>query len=105
MDDTEFTSDGCSGGMTVIWQFLFNKLPPWNGVCVEHDRAYSRGGTANDRRIADAELLAGVAHNGHPVWAIIMWIAVRIGGHPYFPFSWRWGYRHQYPCRYAERTN
>lgn len=96
-----FTTDGCSGGMTALWQLIFRKPPPWNELCVKHDLAYWRGGSAADRRNADAELLAGVAHNGHPVFAILMWLAVRPGGHPWLPLSWRWGYGYKYPRGYT----
>lgn len=33
-----------------------------------------------------------VVENGHPIVAFIMWIGVRIGGHPLLPAPWRWGY-------------
>lgn len=84
--------DGCSGGMSSIWRALFCKAPPWEGCCNEHDEEYAKGGTRRDRARSDARLLGCVANNGHPVWAILMWIAVRIGGHPALPFPWRWGF-------------
>jgi hypothetical protein len=98
-----FTTDGCSGGMTACWRVVWRRDPPWNDLCVEHDRSYWRGGTVKQRRDADRELLIGVAKNGHPVFAILMWCAVRFGGHPLLPFSWRWGYGYRYPRCYTER--
>ena len=94
MTHTPFTTDGCSGGMSRAWQFLFKSEPPWVNCCHEHDKAYHQGGTRDDRRRADIALLVCVATNGtgHPVWAIIMWGAVRAFGHPLFKFPWRWGY-------------
>lgn len=94
--DFEFTTDGCSGGMTMVWEFVSHDPPPWNHLCIEHDRKYWRGGSAADRRKADAELLAGVALNGHPIFAILMWLSVRPGGHPFLPLPWRWGYGWRY---------
>lgn len=95
-----FTTDGCSGGMTAAWRAVYRKDPPWNGLCVEHDKAYWVGGTVKARRAADRVLMAGVVMNGHPIWAFLMWASVRIGGHPLLPFSWRWGYGFPYPKNY-----
>ena len=51
---TEFTTDGCSGGLSVGWEYLATKIesfqdrhgvePPWQDCCVAHDRAYHTGG-------------------------------------------------------------
>ena len=38
--------DGCSGGMSWAWRFLFRKNPPWEGCCDVHDQPYAKGGTA-----------------------------------------------------------
>lgn len=92
-----FTTDGCSGGMTWLWTKVKGSPPPWNACCINHDFAYWRGGTAFERLEADKRLLQNVIDNGHPWWAIVMFIAVRIGGHPIFPFSWKWGYGHSWP--------
>ncbi len=50
----EFTTDGCSGGLSVGWQFLAGKIksfqsihgtePPWESCCIMHDREYHIGG-------------------------------------------------------------
>jgi hypothetical protein len=66
--------------------------PPWQACCERHDRAYWIGGTAEDRRIADQQLMICVARRAHPHWAYAMYLAVRLGGSPWFPFKWRWGY-------------
>lgn len=78
--------------MSEAWRKLFGHNPPWEGCCVTHDRAYWAGGTWYERWKADAQLFKCVKANGHPVWAAIMWAAVRLGGHPAFNFGWRWGY-------------
>ncbi len=53
-----FTSDGCSGGLSVGWQYISGKikkiqnvhgtLPPWEECCVTHDKAYHAGGALHD---------------------------------------------------------
>lgn len=50
----DFTTDGCSGGLSVGWQYLAGKLqkfedvhgmqPPWESCCTSHDRNYHSGG-------------------------------------------------------------
>ncbi len=72
----------------------------WGGCCVEHDRAYWRGGTRRQRREADIELMRCVAAKGHPWIAMIMYIGVRIGGTPWLPTPWRWGFGYKYPRGY-----
>ena len=51
---TEFTTDGCSGGLSVGWEYMADKIqhfhamhgtrPAWESCCVTHDRAYHTGG-------------------------------------------------------------
>lgn len=51
---SEFTTDGCSGGLSVSWEQFAVKypefaarhgeLPPWQDCCVIHDRQYHAGG-------------------------------------------------------------
>lgn len=101
MPDYPFATDGCSGGMTSTFRLLFRRPPPWNDLCIEHDRAYWRGGTVEQRREADRALMAGVVSNGHPVWAVLMWASVRIGGVPWLPLPWRWGYGWGWPRGYT----
>lgn len=92
----EFTTDGCSGGMSWFWQTAvkpFTKTDiPWRDCCVTHDRAYWMGGSWYDRRFADRELAQCVEQKGYPVIGWLMYIGVRIGGSPFWPLSWRWGY-------------
>jgi hypothetical protein len=50
-----FTTDGCSGGLSVGWEYLAEHIdalqekhglrPPWETCCVEHDRRYHTGAT------------------------------------------------------------
>lgn len=94
-----FTSDGCSGGMSWAWRLIVGKAPPWEGLCVKHDRAYWAGGSRRQRREADAALMAGVIQAGYPLIARAMYASVRIGGCPWWPFPWRWGYGRPWPWR------
>lgn len=77
-----FTTDGCS----------FWPDSPWQACCVEHDKAYWCGGTAEQRQQSDQQLMLCVQVTGYPLTAWFMGSGVRIGGHPWLPFPWRWGY-------------
>jgi hypothetical protein len=94
--------DGCSGGMSAGWRWLFRRDPPWERCCDLHDQPYARGGTKEERIEADLALMVCVARNGHPIWAVLMWIAVRIGGHPALPLPWRWGFKLPYYTPYQK---
>lgn len=96
-----FTTDGCSGGMSWLYNNLFHKELPWRDVCVEHDKAYWQGGTKKERRDADIELMCGVAKSGYPIIGSLMYVAVRFGGHWIFPTPYRWGYGWKYPKMYT----
>jgi len=87
-----FTTDGCSGGMSWLWRKLFGKPPPWEGACIAHDQAYWRGGSLAQRRVADKALCIGVVKRGYPLTGALMYYGVRLGGVPWLPTSWRWGY-------------
>ena len=95
--DIPFTTDGCSGGMTWAWRTLLRRPPPWEGLCVAHDRAYWRGGTQRDRILADRALLVGVIECGYPLTGFAMYWAVRFFGSPWWRFSWRWAYGYRHP--------
>jgi hypothetical protein len=88
----EFKTDGCSGGMSWVWNLVTGHGPPWEGCCVTHDKHYWAGGSKQDRKDADKALRVCVAKNGYPIWAWIMWIAVRLGGGPRWPSRYRWGF-------------
>lgn len=79
---TEFTSDGCSGGLSVGWEYLADRIPDfekthgtepaWKACCESHDLVYHAGGTRTDtatssfeaRRKADIDLKACVIETG-----------------------------------------
>lgn len=85
-----FTTDGCSA-----WPD-----DGWVDCCVVHDVAYWCGGSAEDRARAD-ELLESCVASVAPRMAPVMWLGVRMGGVPWMPTPWRWGYGWDYPSGYA----
>jgi len=93
-----FTSDGCSafpdGTLTQ------NNL--WFGCCKKHDFAYWQGGTKEQRLASDKALKKCVAKVGKPHIAKLMLTGVRVGGTPYLPTSFRWGYGWSYPRFYGK---
>lgn len=95
-----FTSDGCSAfpDGTPTQQDL------WLKCCVEHDKAYWQGGTYQQREQADEVLRSCVADIGEPLLAELMQAGVRIGGSPFLPTNFRWGYGWPFPRGYAALT-
>lgn len=95
-----FTSDGCSA-----WPdgTLFEKKL-WLRCCVVHDVAYWQGGTREERKEADEALRQCVAEVGEPEIAAVMLAGVRVGGSPYWPTSFRWGYGWEWPRGYRALT-
>ena len=83
-----FTSDGCSSfpDGTVQQQTL------WLNCCIKHDLAYWKGGTYQARLDADLSLESCVADIGEPNLGKLMLAGVRVGGSPYWPTTYRWGY-------------
>lgn len=62
--------------------------------CVAHDKDYFYGGTRKQRRESDKRLYQCVCKKGG--WdkfaAPFIWLGVRIGGLPFLPTSFRWGF-------------
>ena len=83
-----FTSDGCSVFPDGTWQQ--NQL--WLPCCIAHDLAYWQGGDAAQRSLADLALKQCVSRIGEGAIAAIMLAGVRVGGSPYLPTPFRWGY-------------
>ena len=85
----DFKSDGCS--LFVDGTFKDREL--WKGCCVEHDVAYWKGGTVEERKAADLKLRECIEkRTGDKALALLMYEAVRTGGGPHFPTWYRWGY-------------
>lgn len=79
--DFIFTTDGCS-------------LAPngnWAACCVVHDIPYWCGGSEADREAADDFLEQCVNKHADTI-GDIYYLDVLIGGVPWLPMSWRWGY-------------
>jgi hypothetical protein len=91
-----FTTDGCS----VFPEGTPEQQSLWAECCISHDLAYWKGGTYDERLIADKDLEACVAKLGEPEIAKLMLAGVRVGGSPYFPTSYRWGYGWPYQRGY-----
>ena len=96
-------SDGCSGGMSLAYskmtklQEKYGTQLPWRHCCVIHDKAYYYGGSKDQKDTADRLLKNCVAEtigdeNLGLVLGQIMEKTVNLGGLPYFPTSYRWGY-------------
>lgn len=95
-----FTTDGCSA---------FPDGTPaqsrlWLNCCIRHDFAYWAGGTYEDRKRADNDLETCVTRVGEPEIAGLMLAGVRVGGTPFLPTRFRWGYGWPYPRGYRELT-
>jgi hypothetical protein len=79
---SEFTTDGCSGGLSAGWEYLGLRIarlgdihgdqPPWEECCTSHDHAYHPAGpmeatpdeSFGARKDADLALKACVAETG-----------------------------------------
>jgi hypothetical protein len=77
----------------------------WRECCVFHDIAYWCGGTYVQRRAADRALRACVAEQvggwrGRSL-GFLMEAGVFVGGPPWLPIYWRWGYGHPYGSGYT----
>jgi hypothetical protein len=85
-----FVTDGCSSWIDDGWA---------EPCCVDHDIPYWCGGSAQERSEADQALLRCIRER-EPGWlARLMWLGVRLGGHPIFPTHYRWGYGRAWrPC-------
>jgi len=95
-----FTSDGCSA----FPDGTFSQNELWLSCCTAHDYAYWQGGTYDERLIADQTLKQCVAKVGQSEIAALMLAGVRVGGTPYLPTTFRWGYGWSYPRWYQTLT-
>ena len=80
---TDFTTDGCSGGLSIGWERLAEQFdgirerhgihPPWEACCIVHDKLYHKGAATNAtteesfeaRKQADLALLTCVVQTGN----------------------------------------
>ncbi|MEL7451073.1 MAG: hypothetical protein AAFN78_17795 [Pseudomonadota bacterium] len=96
-----FTSDGCS----LFPDSSVMSEQDWCLCCFEHDVAYWRGGTKQEREHADALLRQCILDTtGSEALATVMHEGVRAGGSPYFYNWYRWGYGWGYERKYQALT-
>ena len=93
-----FTTDGCSVFPDGTWED--RKL--FLNCCTLHDFAYWQGGTVDQRLNADYQFSQCISNIGQPELAQLMLIGVRVGGSPYWPTPFRWGYGWPYPKGYGK---
>ena len=87
-----FTTDGCS-----LWLDGTPEQPNlWRHCCVAHDLAYWQGGTKEQRKQADEDILACVKQAQGSGMANYIYGNVRWGGSPYWMSNYRWGYGWDY---------
>ncbi len=99
-DIKPFTSDGCSG----FPDGTLEHRDLWHKCCTAHDYAYWKGGSYEERLDADNELRSCVSSVGEEKIAKLMLAGVRVGGSPFFPTTFRWGYGWSYPKLYGALT-
>lgn len=95
-----FTSDGCSS----FPDGTFTQQELWLQCCTAHDLTYWQGGTYAQRLEADNQLHQCVSHVGQKEIAKLMLLGVRVGGTPFLPTDFRWGYGWPYPRSYKTLT-
>ena len=92
-----FRSDGCS----LFPDSSLIHESDWCECCFQHDVAYWKGGTEQERLTADQQLQQCVLQaTNDPVLATVMYEGVRVGGSPYFYNWYRWGYGWGYDRKY-----
>jgi len=100
-DLNKFTSDGCS----LFPDGTLDDRSLWCDCCFNHDVAYWRGGSENERRAADKALhVCVLGRTKNKALAKMMHDGVRVGGSPVFPTWYRWGYGWNYGRGYKPLT-
>ncbi len=97
-----FSSDGCS----LFPDAALITADDWCTCCFDHDVAYWRGGTAEEREQADRALKRCVIDKTqNEALATLMYEGVRFGGSPYFYNWYRWGYGWSFDRKYQPLTD
>ncbi|WP_439133273.1 FAD-binding oxidoreductase [Pseudomaricurvus sp.] len=96
-----FTSDGCS----IFPNGTLEDQKLWLTCCQKHDYDYWKGGTETERLASDEALRQCVVALGEPRIAQLMLTGVRLGGSPYLPTNFRWGYGWPYLRGYKALTS
>ncbi|MBI5208264.1 MAG: FAD-binding oxidoreductase [Candidatus Firestonebacteria bacterium] len=88
-----FESDGCS----LFPDGTYKNKNLWCDCCLNHDIAYWKGGTFEERLQADKALRDCILEKtGDLILAEIVYKGVRFGGSWIFPTWYRWGYGWSY---------
>lgn len=95
-----YTTDGCSSFPEGTRQHR----DLWHKCCTVHDQKYWVGGSYDERMQADLELRSCVQSVGEPAIAELMLAGVRVGGSPWWPSTFRWGYGWPYTHGYRVLT-
>ena len=95
-----FATDGCSD----FPDGTPSQKDLWLHCCVAHDKTYWAGGTRAERLASDHELEQCVSKVGEPALAKLMLAGVRVGGAPWWPTRFRWGYGWPWPRSYGALT-
>ena len=94
-----------SDGRSLFPDGTFSDSTKWQECCVEHDLAYWQGGTEQDRRNADSQLMMCILEQTADSKLVgLIYNAVRAWGTPAFPASYRWGYGWSYGRGYRALT-
>lgn len=83
----EFSSDGCT-----MWPDAGIK-----SCCLKHDMKYWCGGSFKERRSADLAFMQCIRQKERAGDGLVEYLGLKIGGSPFLPFSWRWGYGWSWP--------
>lgn len=82
-----FFSDGCPH---ILGALSYPKEDQWKLCCIEHDKAYWKGGSLEERQKADSDLHACITERGSPDAARLIHYSVRSAQKN--PQSLPWGY-------------
>ena len=97
-----FTTDGCS----LFPNGTIEDTDRWLDCCVEHDIAYWKGGTEQERLEADIRLRECILQKtGDGNLAKFIYDSVRTWGGPVFPNWYRWAYGWPYGREYEPLTD
>lgn len=87
---TQTTTNGCSVPGVGLAQegspVAGYRSPANEAACNDHDVAYGRGGTGDDRKAADKALYRRIKANGEPVRATVAYEGVRVFGWMFFSY-------------------
>jgi len=83
-----FKTDGCS----YFPDGTLTNNKKWLNCCIDHDKSYYKGGTKNQKLIADKKLKNCVKNLGYPNIAKLMFFGVQLAGDAKYDTPYRWGY-------------